>query len=159
MSAVQDPFRTLDLPYDAGPEDVRLAFRRLARRTHPDRGGSARAFHDVRVAYSALSDDLEAQRQRWRPPPVQTSRYAGGLDPRVYPTCPIRVDPPRPGHPATTYDVTARPSGWAPGPLPPPGGTCVAHAAATPEAPAFGVWVVPVDAERYRCVFGPSPEA
>lgn len=156
VSDARDPFRTLSLPYDAGPDDVRLAFRRLARRTHPDRGGSARAFHEIRTAYAALSGDLEGERTRWRPPPAR-SRYAAGLDPRVFPTCPVRVAAPRPGTPTVTYDLDARPRGWTPGPLAPPSGTCVARAEATASAPAFGVWVVAVDAERYRCVFGPAP--
>ncbi|MEL6614161.1 MAG: J domain-containing protein [Bacteroidota bacterium] len=160
MGATRDPFRTLHLPYDAGPDDVRQAFRRLAQRTHPDRGGSARAFHDVRVAYGALADDLEGERSRWRPPPpTRASRYAAGLDPAVYPTCPVRVRPPRPGTPTVLYEIDARPSTWAPGAVPPPGGTCVSHIAATDTSPAFGVWVVPVGAKQFRCVFGPPPAA
>ncbi|WP_218827517.1 J domain-containing protein [Rubricoccus marinus] len=153
----RDPFRTLRLPYTAGPTDVRQAFRRLAWEVHPDRGGSARDFHDVRVAYGALTQDLEGARRLWRPPPEAAhSRYAAGLDPSEYPTCPIRVTSER-GRRTVAYDVGARPPEWTPTRTPPPGGTCVARAEATEDTPAFGVWTVPLDDHRFRCVFGPPP--
>ena len=161
-----DPFRVLSLPYDADLDDVRRAFRRLARQTHPDRGGSARAFHEVRAAYGALADDLEGARRRWRPAPAPPTRaprrppaYAAGLDPRTYPTCPVRIGRTRDGKRTVAYDVEGRPRGWRPGAAPPPGGECRARYAATEDGPAFGVWVVPLGAHQFRCVFGPDPAA
>ena len=156
LVAARDPFLVLGLSHDAGPEDVRQAFRRLARKTHPDRGGSATAFHEIRLAYSALTENLESERRLWNAPP-SASPFAAGLDPRVYPTCPVRVGPGRNGRQATIYDASALPRGWAPPTAEPPGGTCVARYAATETAPAFGVWTVPLDERRYRCVFGPAP--
>lgn len=154
----RDPFRVLSVSYDADPEDVRRAFRRLARETHPDRGGSSDAFHEVRTAFGALADDLEGERRRWAPAPRrQRTRYAAGLDPRVYPTCTVRVERGHNGRPAVTYEVERRPPSWRPGAVPPPGGTCTASVPATDTVPAFGVWVVPVGTDRFRCVFGPSP--
>lgn len=38
------PFQVLELAEDASPEEVRLAYRRLAAQAHPDAGGSAEAF-------------------------------------------------------------------------------------------------------------------
>lgn len=157
MDTPPDPFRTLGLAYDAGPDDVRRAFRRLARTTHPDRGGSTDAFHGVRAAYDALAADLDGARRRWQPPPPLRAAYAGGLDPRLYPTCPVRVRRGPNGTPRVEYVLDARPAGWAPGAYAPPGGTCRAAVAATDASPAFGVWTVPLDAHRYRCVFGPPP--
>lgn len=161
MAGPRDPFRVLSLPYDAAPDDVRRAFRRLARQTHPDRGGSADAFHEVRVAYGALADDLDSQRRRWRPAPGPTSRrgrpYAAGLDPREFPTCPVRISRGYGGKRTLEYEVDARPAGWTPGAAAPRGGTCAERYAATEAAPAFGVWTVPLDAYRFRCVFGPYP--
>ena len=69
----------------------------------------------------------------------------------------MRITATRDGRRSVAYEVEARPKGWAPGAAPPPGGECKARYAATESAPAFGVWVVPVDAERFRCVFGPPP--
>jgi hypothetical protein len=157
LAGARDPFRVLSLPYDADPDDVRRAFRRLARRTHPDRGGSAGAFHAVRAAYGALADDLEGERRRWGAPPApkRAPRHPTGLDPREYPTCPVRIGRTRGGKRTVEYDADGRPRGWSPGTAPPPGGECKARYAATGAAPAFGVWVVPLDAHRVRCVFGP----
>lgn len=146
------------MSYDAEPDDVRRAFRHLARETHPDRGGSADAFHIVREAFGVLTDDLEGQRRRWKPSPRrQRVRYAANLDPTIYPTCTVRVERGHNGTPVITYEVDGRPSSWRPGMAPPPAGVCTVSFAATDVAPAFGVWVVPVDAERFRCVFGPYP--
>jgi DnaJ-class molecular chaperone len=48
----------LGVPWDAAPETIRSAFRRLARRYHPDRGdaANARAFREAAEAYDVLSD-------------------------------------------------------------------------------------------------------
>ena len=157
----RDPFETLALPYDATAADVRRAFRALARETHPDRGGSAETFHRVRAAYSALLADLDGERQRWAPAPrkaAPASRYAGGLDPREFPTCTVRVRRGHGGKTVTTYDLDDRPSGWRPGSAV-PRGTCVARRAATADAPAFGVWTVPLGGRLFRCVFGPHDGA
>lgn len=154
MDGTRDPFRVLALSYDASPEDVRRAFRRLARETHPDAGGSATAFHQVRVAYGALTDDLERERGKWAPKGA-VSPYAAGLDPRVFPTCPVRLDRDGRGRQTVAFDVGALPEGWAPGSVPPPGGTCKETHPATDAAPAFGVWVVPIRSPQFRCVFGP----
>ncbi len=162
MTGARDPFLVLSLPHDADPDDVRRAFRRLARLTHPDRGGSPGAFHEIRQAYGALTDDLEGERQRWQqapapPPPAPASRFAAGLSPLVYPTCPVRVSRSRDGKRRVAYQVDRRPAGWTPGAATPPRGTCVSQVAATTGAPAFGVWTVPLGAHRFRCVFGPPP--
>lgn len=154
----QDPFRILSVSYDASAEDVRRAFRRLARETHPDRGGSADAFHTVREAFGVLTEDLDGERRRWTEAMRrQRVRYAAGLDPAIYPTCTIRTERGHNGKMGITYEVEGRPASWRPGTVPPPGGVCKASVAATDSAPAFGVWVVAVDAERFRCVFGPVP--
>ncbi len=149
-----DPFRVLSLPYDAGPDHVRRAFRTAAHETHPDRGGSADAFLRVRQAHDALVADLEGERARWRPAPP-APRHPGGLDPKTYPTCPVAIRREY-GVRKMSYDTSARPRDWRPGP-PPPGGTCVASYPAASEAPAFGVWTVPVGPNTFRCVFGPAP--
>lgn len=159
MNDTRDPFHVLSLPYDAGLDDVRAAFRRLARQTHPDRGGSAQAFQEVRAAYGALVDDLDAERRRWRTAPAPTvppsARAAAGLDPAMFPTCTVGISRTRDGTRRVTYLTDRRPSEWRPDGAPPPGGQRVAQVDATEAAPAFGVWTVPLDAHRFRCVFGP----
>lgn len=51
-----DPYRELDVDPAASPEEVRAAYRRRAKDTHPDAGGSAKAFEKTRRALSVLSD-------------------------------------------------------------------------------------------------------
>ncbi len=52
--AVGDPYAVLDIAPGATRDELRQAFRRLAKQTHPDRGGDRRAFDAVRRAYVAL---------------------------------------------------------------------------------------------------------
>jgi DnaJ domain len=65
-----DPFAALELPPGATPDEIAAAYRRLAKRWHPDRGGGATAaarMAEVNVAYDVLrSRDW----QRREPPPA-----------------------------------------------------------------------------------------
>jgi hypothetical protein len=52
-----DPLATLEIPPGASPEEVVAAYRRLAKRWHPDRGGGAAAaarMAEINVAYDVL---------------------------------------------------------------------------------------------------------
>ncbi len=44
----------LDLPPDAGPQDVKDTFRRLAKRYHPDHGGDSKRFIELMDTYRKL---------------------------------------------------------------------------------------------------------
>jgi molecular chaperone DnaJ len=60
MAAVKDPYKTLGVEKKASDEDIKKAYRKLARDYHPDRnkGDSAaeERFKEVQEAYSILSD-------------------------------------------------------------------------------------------------------
>jgi curved DNA-binding protein CbpA len=51
-------YEILGIPPDAEPEEIRAAFRRLARRYHPDAGtgSSAEKFREISEAYETLGD-------------------------------------------------------------------------------------------------------
>src|SRR5919107_1620478 len=52
-----DPFAVLEVPPGATPEEVATAYRRLAKRWHPDHGGGAAAaarMAEINVAYDVL---------------------------------------------------------------------------------------------------------
>ncbi len=49
-------YTTLEIATAATPEQVKRAYRKQARRHHPDRGGSAERFQAVQLAYEILSD-------------------------------------------------------------------------------------------------------
>ncbi len=53
---VQAAFAVLDLAPTAAWPDVQARYRRLARASHPDRGGDAQRFFEVRAAFELLRD-------------------------------------------------------------------------------------------------------
>ena len=54
LTAMEDPYRILEVPPGASAGDVRRAWRRLAKRLHPDAGGDAAAMAAVNGAYERL---------------------------------------------------------------------------------------------------------
>lgn len=51
-----DHYAVLDLKPDAAPEEIKKAYRSMAFKTHPDRGGVTHLFRMVQEAYETLSD-------------------------------------------------------------------------------------------------------
>ena len=49
-------YETLGIDRNASPEDVKKAYRRLASKHHPDKGGNTKTFQDIQTAYDTLSD-------------------------------------------------------------------------------------------------------
>lgn len=49
-------YAVLDIEPDAAPEDIKRAYRSMAGKTHPDRGGMTHMFRMVQEAYETLSD-------------------------------------------------------------------------------------------------------
>jgi hypothetical protein len=52
-----DAYRVLGVTRDATAEDIKRAYRKLAREHHPDHGGDPEAFRQIRDAYHVLGDD------------------------------------------------------------------------------------------------------
>ena len=51
-----DHYQTLGVQRNASPDDIKLAYRKLAATHHPDRGGNTAKFQEIQNAYSVLSD-------------------------------------------------------------------------------------------------------
>ena len=51
-----DYYEILGLSRDAGPDEIKKAYRRLASKHHPDKGGSTQKFQEIQVAYDTLSN-------------------------------------------------------------------------------------------------------
>ena len=57
----QTPYEVLGVPKDAQDQDIKKAYRKLAREHHPDKGGDAEKFKKVQEAYEVLSDPQKRQ--------------------------------------------------------------------------------------------------
>ena len=52
-----DYYKTLGVSRNATPEEIKKAFRKLARTNHPDAGGDEEKFKEINEAYEVLSDE------------------------------------------------------------------------------------------------------
>ena len=53
---MRDLYEVLGVPRDASEDDIKRAYRRLARDVHPDRGGDEEAFKELTAAYEVLKN-------------------------------------------------------------------------------------------------------
>lgn len=51
-----DPYSTLGVPRNASADEIKQAYRKLAGKHHPDRGGDKARFQDIQSAYDTLSN-------------------------------------------------------------------------------------------------------
>ena len=49
-----DPYKILNVSYDASMDDIRSSFKKIVMKVHPDRGGDAEIFNMVKNAYTYL---------------------------------------------------------------------------------------------------------
>ncbi len=61
MSTHKDYYATLGVSKDASSDEIKRAFRKLARKHHPDTGGDEARFKEINEAYEVLSDDKKRQ--------------------------------------------------------------------------------------------------
>lgn len=53
---MNDHYQTLGVNQNASPDEIKKAYRKLANKHHPDKGGDQAKFKDISVAYETLSD-------------------------------------------------------------------------------------------------------
>jgi DnaJ-class molecular chaperone len=84
---MRDPYQTLELSRTASLDDIKRAFRRLAKASHPDLNpndpAGARHFRELAAAYDILSDEEKRRqydRAREDEAPYQTAEGQGAFD-------------------------------------------------------------------------------
>lgn len=74
-----DPYKILGVDRGATPEDIKAAYRKLANKHHPDRGGDTKLFQEIQGAYDILSNP--EKRAAFDNPHPQFREYHGGANP------------------------------------------------------------------------------
>ena len=59
-----DPYKILGIETDATPEEIRRAYRRQAKKYHPDAGGDVWVFQQVQDAYDELTGKKKKKRRK-----------------------------------------------------------------------------------------------
>lgn len=61
MSNKRDYYEVLGVKRDASADEIKKAYRKLASKHHPDKGGDTTAFQEIQGAYDVLSDEQKRQ--------------------------------------------------------------------------------------------------
>jgi curved DNA-binding protein len=78
-----DYYSTLGVSQNASPDEIKKAYRKLANKHHPDKGGDQAMFKDISVAYDTLSDPqkkAEYDQMRMGGPQVRFHTGGGGFN-------------------------------------------------------------------------------
>lgn len=75
-----DYYSTLGINKNAGPDEIKRAYRKLASQHHPDKGGDTKKFQEIEEAYRTLSDP-EKRAQYDNPQPQFSGGFGGGMPP------------------------------------------------------------------------------
>ena len=62
-----DPYKILNLTPDATPDEIRKAYRKAARKHHPDHGGEVWIFQQVQEAYESLTNPKAKKKKKTNP--------------------------------------------------------------------------------------------
>lgn len=79
---MEDYYSILGIDRSASPEDIKQAYRKLASKYHPDRGGDTKKFQDIQAAYDTLGDPAKKAAYDNPKPAFNESFFdAGGIPP------------------------------------------------------------------------------
>lgn len=75
---MSDHYTTLGISKTASQDDIKKAYRKLASKHHPDKGGDTAKFQEIQTAYETLSDPQK--RANYDNPPQPQFRFQSGMD-------------------------------------------------------------------------------
>lgn len=75
-----DYYNTLGVSRTASDDDIKKAYRKLAMKHHPDKGGDTSKFQQIQTAYETLSDSAKRQQYDNPQPQFSFSTGAGGFN-------------------------------------------------------------------------------
>jgi len=76
---MSDHYSTLGVTKQATPDEIKKAYRKLASKNHPDKGGDTAAFQKIEEAYRVLSDPQQRQQYDNPQPQFQGGGFPGGF--------------------------------------------------------------------------------
>jgi curved DNA-binding protein len=76
-----DYYSILGVPRSASPEEIKKAYKKLAMKHHPDRGGDSAKFKEINEAYSTLSDPQKKAEYDNPQPQMNFGGFPPGFDP------------------------------------------------------------------------------
>lgn len=76
---MSDYYQILEIDRNASQDEIKKAYRRLASKHHPDRGGDTAKFQEIQVAYDTLSNP--EKRSQYDNPQSQGFQRFGGMPP------------------------------------------------------------------------------
>lgn len=80
ISSCMDHYTTLGVSKTASQDEIKSAYRKLAKQHHPDSGGDPEKFKQINHAYSIIGDKLKRQDYDYSPSSEQFSRQQSQFD-------------------------------------------------------------------------------
>lgn len=77
LLSIMDHYKTLGVDRNASQDDIKRAYRSLASKNHPDKGGDTARFQEIQSAYAVLSD--AEKKQEYDNPQPQGFHHASGM--------------------------------------------------------------------------------
>ena len=60
-NSTMDYYQILGINENASQDEIKKAYKKLAMKNHPDRGGDTKTFQEISQAYDTLGDDQKRQ--------------------------------------------------------------------------------------------------
>ena len=80
ISSCMDHYTTLGVSKTASQDEIKRAYRKLAKQHHPDSGGDPEQFKQINHAYSIIGDEVKRKEYDYNPTDNQSAQYNSQFD-------------------------------------------------------------------------------